>query len=127
MQNRRQKSNPPRFNSVVEARAGLIPASDDVADEIRARTKLTTRIIHTVKPSLGSVGSVPDDLAITNILSDLRHYCDIQGLAFEKLDRAAHELYSEEKEYEAAWPTLPMDLKSVMSLQPTGCQAKVNR
>jgi hypothetical protein len=119
MPNRRQKNKSRRVNPVAEARAGLIPASDDVADEIRARTNLTLRIIRTVKPYLGSARRVSDDLAITNILSDLRHYCDSRGLAFEKLDRAANQLYSEEKTYEAAWPTPPEYLESLTHRQPT--------
>lgn len=102
MPNKRLKNKPCRANPIVEARAGLIPASDDIADEIRARTELTARIIRTVKPYLGSAGRVSDDLAITNILSDLRHYCDCRRLAFKKLDRAAYELYLEEKAYEVA-------------------------
>jgi len=110
MQTGRQKSNLDRCNSVIEARAGLIPASDDIADEMRARMKLTTRIIRTMKPSLGSVKRVSDNLAITNILSDLRHYCDSRGLAFEKLDKAAFELYSEEKAYEATLATPPCEI-----------------
>jgi hypothetical protein len=112
-------NKPRRANPVVKARAGLIPASDDAADEIRARTNLTVRIIRTVKPYLGSVRRVSDDLAITNILSDLRHYCDCRGLAFEKLDRAAYQLYSEEKTYEAVWPTPPGYPESGKYPQPT--------
>lgn len=117
--NKRRKNKPPRVNLVVKARAGLIPASDDMADEIRARTNLTARIIRTVKPSLGSATCVSDDLAITNILSDLRHYCDCRGLAFKKLNKAACALYSEEKAYEAAWPTPAGYLESVTYRQPT--------
>jgi hypothetical protein len=112
--NKRRRANP-----VVEARAGLIPASDDAADEIRARTNLTVRIIRTVKPYLGSRRRVSDDLAITNILSDLRHYCDFRGLAFEKLDRAAYQLYSEEKTFEARWSTPHGYLERVTYPQPT--------
>jgi hypothetical protein len=107
MPNRRRKNKPPRANLVIEARAGLIPASDDMADEIRVRTNRTARIIHTAKTYLGSVAHVSDDLAITNILSNLRHYCECRGLAFKKLDRAACALYFEEKTYETGWPTPP--------------------
>jgi hypothetical protein len=127
MPNRRQVNKPRRVNLVVEARAGLIPASDDMADEIRARTNLTARIIHTIKPYLGSVTRVSDDLAITNILSDLRHYCDCRGLAFKKLDRAAYALYSKEKAYEVAWPTPPGYLESVTYRQPIRAGGKAFR
>ena len=98
MSNRKQISNARRIDLVREARAGLIPASDDVADERRVRTNHTARIIRTAKTYLGSATHVSDDLAITNILADLRHYCDCKDLAFKKLDRAAHTLHLEDVE-----------------------------
>jgi hypothetical protein len=81
---------------------GLISAADDIAEEIRARTLLTSHVIRIVKPHLGSLARVSDDLAITNILLDLRHYCDYKGISFKELDDAASELHSVEKTYEAA-------------------------
>ncbi len=119
MPNRRQKNKPRRTDLVIEARAGLISASDDTADEIRVRTNRTARIIHTAKTYLGSVKRVSDGLAITNILSNLRHYCECRGLAYKKLDRAACALYLEEKAYETGWPTPPGYPKGEAYEQPT--------
>jgi hypothetical protein len=96
MPNRTHKRKRRRINCVMEARAGLIPASDHVADERRVITTRIARIIRTVKPCLGPAPRVSDDLAITGILADLRHYCDYKGLAFERLDSAAHTLYLED-------------------------------
>jgi hypothetical protein len=101
MPNRKQTSNAPRTNLLREARAGLIPASDDIADEKQARTNRTARIILTAKSYLGSVARVSDELAIRDILADLRHYCDCTGLVFEKLDRAAYALYLEDTDRSA--------------------------
>jgi hypothetical protein len=95
MPNRGQQNKSRRVNLVLEARAGLIPASDDMANEIHVRTSQTADIVHTAKNYLGSVACVSDDLAITNILADLRHYCDTKRLAFKKLDKAARALYLE--------------------------------
>jgi hypothetical protein len=104
MHKRKSINKARRIDFVREARAGLIPASDDIADERRLRTNQTARIIRIVKTHSGSVARVSDDLAITNILSDLRHYCDCRGLGFKKLDKAACALYLEEKAEEAALP-----------------------
>lgn len=106
MPNRKQQKKTGRLNLTIRARCGLISASDDVVNERGVRTKRTARIIRIVKPFLGSVNRVPDDLAIANILADLRHYCDCRGLAFGKLQKTAHALYLEEKAYEAESPTL---------------------
>lgn len=119
MPHRKQMSNARHIDFVREARAGLIPASDNMADETRARTNHTECIIRTAKTYLGSMTRVSDDLAITNILSDLRHYCDCKGMAFKKLDKAAHAVYMEEKTDEAAWPTPPVHLEDVMYRQAT--------
>jgi hypothetical protein len=96
MPNRRQQNKRRRLNLVLQARAGLIPASDDIADEKRARMNHTARVIRTVKSYSGTVSRVSDDQAITNILADLRHYCDCTGLEFKKLDRVACAQYLEE-------------------------------
>ncbi len=96
MPNRRQQKKPRWSDLVVEARAGLIPESDDIADEKRARMKRTARVVRTVKAhaKLATCGS--EDRAITDILADLRHYCDCKGLPFHKLYRAAYALYLDE-------------------------------
>jgi hypothetical protein len=106
MPKRKQMSNTRRLDLMREARAGVIPGSDNIANEIRLRTKRTARIIRTAKTYLGSVTRVSDDQAITDILTRLRHYCDIKGLAFRKFHTAAYALYTEDKAYEAEWPSL---------------------
>jgi hypothetical protein len=35
------------------------------------------------------------DIAITDLLTDLRHYCDLKGLPFEELNIAASDAYAE--------------------------------
>jgi hypothetical protein len=69
--------------------------------EKRVRTNRTARILRSVKTNLGSVARVSDENAITDILADLRLYCDSKGLAFRKLSTAANAIYLEVKEYEA--------------------------
>jgi hypothetical protein len=86
-----------RIAFVREARAGLIPASDAIVAEKRARLDCALRVIRAVKPLLGSATRVSDDHAITNILAYLRHYCDHKGRAFSKLGAEARRLYLEEK------------------------------
>jgi hypothetical protein len=102
MPKRRKISKASRIDLVREARAGLIPKSDDIADEIRTRTGRTARIIRMAKAYSGSLKRVSDEQAITSILADLRHYCDCEGLAFSKFHAAAHALYLEDKADEAA-------------------------
>jgi len=102
MSERRRISKTRRIDLVREARAGLIPKSDDTADEIHTRTNRTRRIIRTAKTYLGSVTRVSEEQAITSILADLRHYCDSQGLGFHKFHKSALALYLEDKAVEAA-------------------------
>jgi hypothetical protein len=96
MPKRKRMSKPSRIDFVREARAGLIPASDDIADEKRSRLNSTARIIRAAKPQLGTAKRVSDECAITSILADLRHYCDYNGLSFCKLDRNAGAQYLED-------------------------------
>jgi len=102
MSRRKQVSNTRRSDLVRTARAGLIPASDNLANEIRVRTNQTARIIRTAKTYLGSVPRVSDEHAIVSLLADLRHYCDCKGLTFQKLNRVAYATYLEDKADEAA-------------------------
>jgi len=90
----KSKLNPRHSARVIEARAGLIPASDDIEDELDSRTAHIRRILRTY--AKGTNGR--DDLAITNLLEDIRHYCDSKTLRFDELDAAAqnnHEEYQE--------------------------------
>lgn len=104
-------SNTRRIDLVRKARAGLIPESDNIANEIRARTERTARIVRTARTYLGSATRVSEEHAITDILADLRHYCDCRGLAFRKIHTAAYALYLEDKAYEAPWESFPANLE----------------
>jgi hypothetical protein len=70
MPRRKQIRNIRRTDLVREARAGLIPESDNIENEIRTRTNQTARVIRTAKTYLGSVARVSEEQAITNILAD---------------------------------------------------------
>jgi len=85
----KSKMNPRHSPSVIEARTGLIPASDDIEDELDARTARVSRTLRAY--AKGTNGR--DDLAITNILEDIRHYCDSKTLSFDELDKAAYNNY----------------------------------
>ena len=89
MPNKGQLNNARRAGLIVEARAGLIPASDDVEDELNSRTACIARTVR----AYAKLTDGRDDLAITDILQDLRHYCDSRALAFDELDAAACEYY----------------------------------
>jgi hypothetical protein len=77
---------------VLEARAGIIPASDHIQHRLNLRTASIGRTVKTYAHRERG----RHDLAITEILQDLRHYCDSQGLAFQELDRTAAEYYQED-------------------------------
>lgn len=99
----KSKLNPRHDARVIEARAGLIPASDDIEDELDARTG---RIGRTVR-AYAKVTNGRDDLAIASILEDIRHYCDSKALSFDELDTAA---YNNHLEYvnESPWISRPL-------------------
>lgn len=88
----KSKLNSRHSASVIDARAGLIPASDDIEDELHSRT---VRIGRTVRTYAKGTNGGRDDLAIANILEDIRHYCDSKTLSFNELDAAAHNNYLE--------------------------------
>jgi hypothetical protein len=92
MPNNKQLNNIHCAARILDARAGLIPASDDIEDELNART---ARIGRTVR-AYAKLTHGRDDLAITDILHDLRHYCDQKALAFDQLDTPAYEHYLED-------------------------------
>jgi hypothetical protein len=96
MLNTTQQNKLRRPDRVIEARAGLIPESDHLEDERRARTSAKARVFRSVRVYAGSVTYGSEGQAIIDILTNLRHYCDCKGLAFQKLDTAAHEVYLEE-------------------------------
>ena len=78
---KRQQIKKLRGRRTTKGEPRLIPESDNIINEIRLRTKITADLIRTVKPYLGSA-RVSDDLAIANILCNLKHYCESEGLEF---------------------------------------------
>ncbi len=96
MPNKRHLNNARRAVLVLEARAGLIPASDAIENEQRVRMKCIGRVVKAYAKLVSARSGDWDHLAITNILADLRHYCDYKGLAFEELGAAASEQYLED-------------------------------
>lgn len=91
--NKKSANRGTRPDSCLIARAGLIPASDDVADERRARTIRVTRMIRAARRHPGIGKSAAPEFVITDLLVDLRHYCDSCGLPFERLSEAALQSY----------------------------------
>ncbi len=81
---------------ILEARAGLIPESDWIAEEVRLRVERTARTGRFVRSHARQLTRGSDSLAIKEILAALRHYCDRNGLAFEALDAEACEDYQDE-------------------------------
>jgi len=102
MPNKKQLSNAQRAALILEARSGLIPASDDIEDELNARTAHIARALR----AYAKLTRGRDDLAITDILHDLRHYCDSKALAFDELATAAYEYYLEDAA-ESPWISRP--------------------
>jgi hypothetical protein len=83
---------------VLAARAGIIPDSDYIENEINLRV---ARIHGTVSAYAKRNGD-GCDLAIMSILQDLRHYCDSKGLVFHELDMSAEQFYMEDA-HESPW------------------------
>jgi hypothetical protein len=96
MPSKKLSNNTRRAALILEARAGLIPESDWIVEEVRARMDRTARIGRVVKCHAKLLTRGSDAPAISEILADLRHYCDSKGLAFEELNAAACENYQEE-------------------------------
>src|SRR5260370_927551 len=94
MSNRKRQKVTGRSALIVKARAGVIFASDYVGAELLAATSSVARAVKAYA-KFGKPG--PDDRAITDILVDLRRYCDSKGLVFEELNAAAEEHYWDEK------------------------------
>jgi len=96
MPNRIPKSCLRHNNRVIEARAGLIPACDDVADEMHARMSARARVLQSVKSYARAVTNGSESQAVIDILTNLRHCCDCKGLKFHTLNEAANEFYLQE-------------------------------
>lgn len=96
MLTRNTEQNCRRDHLLREARAGVIFESDGVADEIRARAKVAARTLLRLAANAEGPIRASENRAITEILADLRHYCCFKGVAYDKLDTAATELYESE-------------------------------
>jgi len=87
--------------SVREARAGLIPQSDGILDEIEARLDRTSCIAKVVGRYWAASDSEQE--AITSILVDLRHHCTAKRLSFSLLQAAAARQFCEETSSESEY------------------------
>jgi hypothetical protein len=114
MTKRKQVSKRTRIKPARTPHVGIIYASDELADEGRARLDRMARIMRIVKTSLGSVARVTDGEAITDLLADLRHYCDCKDLAFSALNQKAIESYEDEVTGRDEWRSPFRDLKVAM-------------
>jgi hypothetical protein len=94
MLSKKRRSIPRSTTSIVEARAGVIFASDYVLAELDAATSRVSRALRAHAKSTIRAG---DHRAITDMLIDLRHYCDSKALAFDELNAVAEEHYWDEK------------------------------
>lgn len=57
--------------------------------------EMTQRRVQTVRLAQQKYWDVSDsaDSAVTDMLCDIRHFCDAEGLDFGKLDKTAHRHY----------------------------------
>jgi hypothetical protein len=92
---RKRSNKAPHSALVIEARAGLIPESDWTAAEVCARKDRTARTGRVIK-SHAKLKRSSQAAAVSEMLTDLRHYCDSKKLPFEKLDSEASENYEHE-------------------------------
>jgi hypothetical protein len=58
--------------------------------------------IHLIIKKANGVHSQDIKDGVTDLLADLRHYCDVHGIDFAKQDKVAYQHYIEEKHDEAA-------------------------
>lgn len=52
---------------------------------------------NTAEKALRNVYHAADEQAIVDLMSDLRHLCDLQGRDYYKLDRRAYRVYASER------------------------------
>jgi hypothetical protein len=96
MLKRTQLKGPTRDFTVIKARAGIIFESDDIADERLAGMRAKGRVFRYIRAYAKSSTYGSESQAVIDILAYVRQYCDHKGLAFHKLEAAAHEAYLEE-------------------------------
>jgi hypothetical protein len=107
----KQKRKPRQVRSLRDLSGGINYASNVLAEEGRARLARIERLIEIVKAYLGTAARVTDAQAVTDLLADLRHYCDCKGLEFSSLDEAAIERYDDENTDQRDWPSPFRELK----------------
>lgn len=61
------------------------------------RAERINRILPIYKREMLGESGTPDDGTVSDLLADLRHYCDREDLDFAVLDRVAYVNYTEEK------------------------------
>jgi hypothetical protein len=88
----RQRKIDSRSTVTQQARSGLVFASDHVRNELSASTSRIAPTVETYSKSRSDHRA-----AITDMLIDLRHYCDAKGLSFDEFDASACERYWDEK------------------------------
>lgn len=93
-------------NSVIEARAGLIPASDDLADEIVALMNHAAQLLRSLGSHMATPERASEQRAVREILTTLLQYCDFKYLNFRDLVASAHAEYIDESQIE---PYPPID------------------
>jgi hypothetical protein len=94
MPNRKQQKVAGRAQLVAKARAGIIFTSDYAGAELIAAT---SSIARAAKAYAKSYKPEAADRVITDMLVDLRHFCDSKGLVFAELNAAAEEHYWDDK------------------------------
>jgi hypothetical protein len=107
----KQKCKARQINSLRDLSGGINYASNVLAEEGLARLSRIERLIQIVKAYLGTPARVTDAQAVTDLLADLRHYCDCKGLEFSSLDEAAIEQYDDENTDQGDWPSPFGELK----------------
>jgi hypothetical protein len=66
--------------------------------DTKRRATLAKRTIRAHATRLyGAESTEPYETVVTDLLSDLRHFCDSEDLDFAKLDKAAYTHYSAER------------------------------
>lgn len=70
-------------NVAISARAGLIPACDDLADEAEARLNHAVHLVRTMRRVAPYTSRANQGYVLTEILADLKHYCATKGLSSE--------------------------------------------
>jgi len=58
--------------------------------------QIAARTLRKLGTNAHQLSCTSQDRKVTEILADLRHYCDFKGYSYDELDEAATELYMSE-------------------------------